>query len=308
MSGIKETLKKIQMVENASKSWQKLRFRLISAWSAVSPETVSKIRYQEVFGTALDLDDPKTFNEKLMWLKLKKYAKDPLVSQCSDKYAVREYVQQCGLGETLNDLLGVWDKASEIDWDRLPERFAIKCNHGCGYNIICKDKSTFDTKKAEQQLDAWMKEEFWKDYAEVHYRSIPKKIICEKYLEGKNDALPVDFKIYCFHGKPVFIGNFIERNIEKDEILRGYFDLDWNPSPIFAEEMQTEKFERPRTLETMLNYAEILSRPFPFVRVDLYEVDGKIYFGELTFTPSGCLATYYTDEAQKTLGDLLHVR
>ena len=139
-------------------------------------------------------------------------------------------------------------------------------------------------------------------------QTIPKKIICEEYLEGKGNALPVDFKIYCFNGKPEFIGNFIERDIVTDEILRGYFDLDWNPSPVFKGEMQPELFDRPKTLEKMLEYAEILAKPFPFVRVDFYEVDGKIYFGELTFTPTGCLATYYTDEAQLKLGELLDVK
>ncbi len=304
----KQILKKNPVIFAAHEKWQKLKFKMVSELSVISPETVSKIRYKNVFGTKLNLDDPKTFNEKLMWLKLNKYANDPLVSQCSDKYAVREYVEKCGLGETLNELLGVWDKASEIPWEKLPKRFAIKCNHGCGYNLICQDKSKFDTKKATAQLDAWMKEDFWKEYAEVHYKTIPKKIICEKYLEGKNDALPVDYKIYCFHGKPVFIGNFIERDIVTDEILRGYFDLDWNPSPVFRYEMKPELFERPKSLEKMLEYAKILSRPFPFVRVDFYEVDGKIYFGELTFTPTGCLATYYTDEAQRKLGELLNVK
>ena len=308
MSKLKQILKKNPVIFAAHEKWQKLKFKMVSELSVISPEMVSKIRYKNVFGTELNLDDPKTFNEKLMWLKLNKYANDPLVSQCSDKYAVREYVEKCGLGETLNELLGVWDRASEIPWDKLPKRFAIKCNHGCGYNLICQDKSKFDTQKATEQLDTWMKEDFWKEYAEVHYKTIPKKIICEKYLEGKNDALPVDYKIYCFHGKPVFIGNFIERDIVTDEILRGYFDLDWNPSPVFRYEMKTELFERPKSLEKMLEYAQILSRPFPFVRVDFYEVDGKIYFGELTFTPTGCLATYYTDEAQRKLGELLNVK
>lgn len=308
MSKVKQYLKKNQAIFAAYQRWQKLKFKMVSELSVISPEMVSKIRYKNVFGTELNLDDPKTFNEKLMWLKLNKYANDPLVSQCSDKYAVREYVEKCGLGETLNELLGVWDRASEIPWDKLPRRFAIKCNHGCGYNLICQDKSKFDTKKATEQLDAWMREDFWKEYAEVHYKTIPKKIICEKYLEGKKDALPVDYKIYCFHGEPVFIGNFIERDIVTDEILRGYFDLDWNPSPVFRYEMKPELFERPKSLEKMLEYAKILSRPFPFVRVDFYEVDGKIYFGELTFTPTGCLATYYTDEAQQKLGELLNVK
>lgn len=308
MSKLKETLKKNKFIFGVHQKWQQVKFKAVSALSPVAPELVSKIRYKNVFGKNPDLKTPKTFNEKLMWLKLNEYADDPLVSQCSDKYAVREYVTKCGLEHTLNELLGAWDHAEEIPWEQLPERFALKCNHGCGYNLICQDKSKLDVKNAVKQLDDWMKDDFWKEYAEVHYRTIPKKIICEKYLEGKGNALPVDYKIYCFHGEPVYIGNFIERDIVTDEILRGYFDLDWNPSPVFKGEMQSELFERPKTLETMLDYARILAKPFPFVRVDFYEVDGKIYFGELTFTPTGCLATYYTEEAQMKLGEMLHVR
>ena len=307
MSKIKDTLKRNKYIFEAHQKWQKIKFRMVSQISVISPEFVSKIRYKNIFGTDLDLNNPKTFNEKLMWLKLKKYANDPLVSQCSDKYAAREYVIKCGLEETLNGLLGVWDKAEDIEWEKLPNRFAIKCNHGCGYNIICQDKSKFDISKATEQLNQWMKDDFWKEYAEVHYKKIPKKIICEEYLEGKGNALPVDFKIYCFNGRPVYIGNFIERDIVTDKILRGYFDLDWKPSSVFRYEMQPELFERPKQLEKMLEYAEILAKPFPFVRVDFYEVDGKIYFGELTFTPTGCLATYYTDKAQIELGELLNV-
>lgn len=307
MSKIKQILKKNQFIFNTYQKLQKLEFNLVTQLSPISPTFVSKHRYKRTFGKALNLDNPKTFNEKLMWLKLNRYAKDPLVSQCSDKYAVRDYVEQCGLGDILNGLIGAWDRAEDIEWEKLPKRFAIKCNHGCGYNLICQDKSKFDIEKAAKQLDVWMKEDFWKEYAEVHYKAIPKKIICEEYLEGKGNALPVDFKIYCFNGKPEYIGNFIERDIVTDEILRGYFDLEWNPSPVFKGEMQPELFDRPKTLDKMLEYAEILAKPFPFVRVDFYEVDGKIYFGELTFTPTGCLASYYTDEAQTKLGELLNV-
>lgn len=307
MSKVKALLKRNQYINQAHQKWQKIKFQMISQMSVVSPVMVSKIRYKNIFGRKLDLHNPKTFNEKLMWIKLNQYASDSLVSQCSDKYAVREYVEKCGLGETLNGLIGVWDKVEDIEWEKLPNRFAIKCNHGCGYNLICQDKLKFDIPEAAEQLRKWMKDDFWKEYAEVHYKKIPKKIICEEYLEGKGNALPVDFKIYCFNGKPVYIGNFIERDIVTDKILRGYFDLEWNPSPVFRYEMQTELFERPKQLEKMLEYAEILAKPFPFVRVDFYEVDGKIYFGELTFTPTGCLATYYTDKAQMELGELLNV-
>lgn len=307
MSKLKNYLKKNDTIMGIHKKWQKLDNQILCRLSVVAPALVSKIRYKRTFQRKLNLKQPKYFNEKLMWLKLKKYANDPLVSQCSDKYAVREYVEQCGLSNILNELIGVWDRVEDIEWGKLPEKFAIKCNHGCGYNIICQDKSQFDTKSAARQLQKWMEEDFWKEYAEVHYKHIPKKIICEKYLEGKGDALPVDYKIYCFNGKPLYIGNFIERDIETDKILRGYFDLDWNPSPVFRYEMDATKFQRPERLEDMLSYAEILSKPFPFVRVDFYEVDGKIYFGELTFTPTGCLATYYTDEAYVKLGEALDV-
>ena len=122
---IKQILKKNKTIFALHQKLQVLKFKMVSQLSVVSPEKVSKIRYKNVFGTELNLDNPKTFNEKLMWLKLKKYADDPLVSQCSDKYAVREYVEECGLGHTLNGLLGAWDKAEEIEWEKLPNRFAI---------------------------------------------------------------------------------------------------------------------------------------------------------------------------------------
>ncbi len=309
MSKLKQHLKNNKKVVELYRKWQKFEFKMVSQISLISPATVSKIRYKNSFGRNLNLKEPKYFNEKLMWLKLNKYANDPLVIQGADKYAVRKYIEECGLSHILIDLIGVWDRGEDIPWDELPNKFAIKCNHGCGYNIICKDKSKFDTKKAEIQLNNWLKEEHWKEYAEVQYKSIPKKIICEKYIEGKADALPVDYKIYCFHGEPLYIGNFIERDMETKSIIRGYFDLEWNPSSVFRykDEMEVSKFPKPECLEEMLAYARILSKPFPFVRVDFYELDGKVYFGELTFTPTGCLGTYYSDEAYLQLGEMLHV-
>ena len=307
MSNLKKKLKQNKIIYALYEKYQKIEYHFLRELTVVAPGVVSKIRYKRNFQRKLNLKNPKYFNEKLMWLKLKKYANDPLVIQCADKYAVREYVEKCGLGHTLVDFLGVWDRPEQIPWDTLPERFAMKCNHGCGYNLICQDKSKLDTKKAEEKLNQWLKDDFWKEYAEVQYRKIPKKIICEGYIEGNEDALPVDYKIYCFNGKPLYIGNFIERDIVTDHIQRGYFDLNWEPSPVFKGEMDPTLFERPDCLEQMLEYAEILSKPFPFVRVDFYEVKGKIYFGELTFTPTGCLATYYTDEAELKLGELLNV-
>ena len=273
------------------------------------PRLVSRECYYSTFKKKLNLRNPQLFNEKLMWLKLNRYANDPIVWECVDKYAVREYVKKHGLGEIINELYGVYDNADEIEWEKFPLKVVIKCNHGCGFNLIVKDKDTLDIKGAEKKLNKWMRTDSWRDFAEVQYRKTKKKILCEKYLEGRNGALPVDYKFYCFNGEPKYIGNFIERNIEQHTIVRGYFNLDWTPSDVFIDKdkMDLSKFEKPTSLNKMIECARILSDGFPFVRVDLYEVNGKIYFGEMTFTPTGCLGNYYTDKAHKYLGDLLDI-
>lgn len=273
------------------------------------PVTLSKIQYKSIFGRKLNLDNPVYFNEKLMWLKFNRYTNNPVVTQCIDKYAVREYVKKNGLQKILNELYGVWDRVEDVNWDELPNRFVMKCNHGCGFNLICKDKSQLDIEDAKIKLSKWMKSESWTEYAETNYKGIPHKIICEKYIDGLNDTLPVDYKIYCFGGEPKYIGNFIERDIEKDSLVRGYFDIEWNPLSMFKymDDMDISKFPRPACLSDMLNYASILSKPFPFVRVDFYEIANSIVFGELTFTPTGCLANYYTEEGSLKLGQLLKI-
>ena len=307
--GIKEILKNNETLFAAYKKLAKVKGNFLASIAGIAPEYVSKVRYQDTFNRKLDLKNPVYFNEKLMWLKLKRYANDPLAIQGADKYMVREYVKDCGLEHTLNELLGVWDDARDIDWDKLPNRFAMKCNHACGYNLICTDKSKLDIKASVKMLNKWLKKGTWREYAEIHYKKIEPKIIAEAFLEGKDGGLPVDYKFYCFNGEPLFIGNFIERNLEEHSIVRGYFNPDWTPSDVFAEkdQMDLSKFEKPDNLETMMEYSRILSKAFPFVRVDFYDVDGKIIFGELTFTPTGCLGAYYAKDAYKKLGDALDI-
>lgn len=276
--------------------------------SGISPTLASCILYAWRFKRPLNLKNPKRLNEKLMWLKLNRYADNPMVTICADKYAAREYLAQRGHGDLLNKLVGVWERVEDIPWNHLPERFALKCNHGCGYNIICTDRAAFDVEQAEAKLNKWMKEDYWRINAEPNYRDIPRRIICEAYLPGKDGKLPVDYKFYCFNGKPLYIGNFIERDLDAHTIIRGYFDPQWNHIPICRNEIDVTKFPRPETLDEMLKLAEELSEPFPFVRVDFYECDGKVVFGEFTFTPTGCLGTYYTEEAQIEYGKKLKIR
>ena len=146
-----------------------------------SDEAMSRFYYKVVLKQRLDLDSPKTFNEKLQWLKLYYYPKDPLVVQCADKYAVRDFIIEKGYGNTLVPLIGCWKSADEIDWYALPDQFVLKCNHGCAYNIVCQDKSTFDKRGAKKLLNRWLKEDFGAFNIEVHYSKIkPRRIICEE--------------------------------------------------------------------------------------------------------------------------------
>ena len=155
----------------------------------LSPTLNTKARYKEKFGKKLDLNNPQTLNEKILWLKLNKYMKDPLVIQCADKYLVRDYVTSCGCEEILNDLIGVWDSADDIPWEELPNQFVLKWNFGSRMNIICTDKSKMNREQVIKQLKKWRNNKFWLSLSEMQYKYMDKKIICEKLLdEGKEDA------------------------------------------------------------------------------------------------------------------------
>lgn len=275
--------------------------------SIISPTLNSKLMYRRILGESLNLKNPRNFNEKLMWLKLNIYNNNPLITQCADKYQMRDYINKCGYGELLNELIGCWDSVDEIEWEKLPDKFAIKCNHGAGYNIICNDKKQMNVIEVKKTLENWMREDFWKLNAEVNYKNIPKKIICEKYISSSYGLFPVDYKLYCFNGEPLFIGCFIERDNDTREIKRGYFDFDWKLQDFLIDEYKCdcEKFPRPKQLDRMYNIAKDLCKPFPFVRIDFYECKDRLIFGEFTFTPTGCLATYFNKKTLQNLGDLL---
>src|SRR5690606_27942797 len=148
----------------------------------------------------LNLNNPATFNEKIMWLKLYRYNNNKLVTTCVDKFKVREYVTKKYNDNILNRLYGVWDDVEEIDWGILPQKFAIKLNHGAGFNLICDNKNELNIKSAEDKLNYWKSMDYWKNRAELNYRYVNKKIVCERFLETSDGEFPVDYKIYCFNG------------------------------------------------------------------------------------------------------------
>ncbi|MDD5447733.1 MAG: ATP-grasp fold amidoligase family protein [Actinomycetota bacterium] len=269
----------------------------------ISPVIASKYLYRSIMGRKLDLKNPQDFNEKLQWLKL--YWRDPLITKCTDKYEVRDYVKSCGCEEILNELYGVYDEVSKIDWDNLPSKFALKCTHGCKSNIICDDKQKLDKEQVFNQLSKWMKIRYDRIAAEIHVKNIKPRVICERYIETSDGFLPNDYKIYCFNGKPKLVLVCTER---ATGYKRAFLDLNWEKLDIAKDGEATAQIpKKPECFEKMLKYSERLAQPFPFVRIDFYDFNGKPILGEMTFTPVGCIARCYTEEGLKWLGDMLEL-
>lgn len=255
----------------------------------ISPKMETKISFRISFKKKLNLKNPKDLNEKILWLKLNLYNNNETVTKCIDKFKIREYLKEKNLERLLPKLYGVYDTPEEIDWKNLPKSFVIKCNHGCGYNIIVADSSNFNKEEAIKNLNKWLKEDYWKKSAEIQYKYIKKKIIIEEYLgEVKN------YKFYCFNGEPKVL--YVSSNevlngkvIEKDKYI-DYFDMNFRRIDCQLKEHpnnKKDKFEKPRCFEEMKEISKELSKDFPFVRVDLYDVNGKVIIGELTFVPTG---------------------
>ncbi len=249
------------------------------------PELLKK-RYKLQTGEEPDLDNPKTYNEKIQWMKL--HDSTPIKTQLADKYLVREWIREKIGDQYLIPLLGVWDSFDAIDFDSLPEQFVLKCNHGCGYNYVVKDKNTFDRKQAKKKFDRWMSLNY--TYAscrlELHYKPIRPLIIAEKYIEQMDGNL-YDYKIHVFSGKPKIIQVIGDRDLAHHKAMEAFFDPEWNPVEVkdHTYDNYTDTPPRPDNLDEMLRVAEKLGAEFRYVRVDLYDLSGEIKFGEMTFAP-----------------------
>lgn len=269
-------------------------------------KTYLKLLYRFKMGHQLDLENPKTFTEKLQWLKL--YNRKPEYTTMVDKYAVKQYVADRIGEEYIIPTLGVWDKFEDIDFSTLPQQFVLKTTHGGGGGgvVICWDKSTFDTTKAKKNIEKSMKGDIYRNLREWPYKNVPKRIIAEKFLASENDDLK-DYKFFCFKGKVKFFkvdfGRFVEHHANyysPEGKLLDFGELGLEPDPSYP-------IELPSNLPNMVLLAERLSEGNPFLRVDFYNVDGKIYFGELTFFPASGLLPWTTEDADKGIGDFLKI-
>ena len=247
-------------------------------------EEAVKNKAFELTGRILNLDKPETLNEKICYLKL--YDRRPIFKTIADKIAVRDYVKEKTKNENLLvKLLGVYNNFSEIDFSVLPDKFAIKANHGSGYNFICKNKAELNLQELEHKVNSWLSEDFSYVALEPHYAGIERKILIEEYLENNDTGLD-DYKIYCFNGKPSVI-LYIRGRYQKKQCA--FFDINWNCLSYKNEgfEMITEEIPKPTKLAELLKYSAQLSKEFVIARVDFYVLnDGTIKFGEITLTPA----------------------
>ena len=242
--------------------------------------------YYLKLGKKLDLDNPLTFDEKIQWMKI--YDKNSLKKELADKVKVRDYIEKEIGAQYLIPVIGVYDFFDQIDFECLPNQFVLKCNHGSGWNEIVRDKSKMDTPKIKRDFDYWMS----LDYAffsgfEMHYKDMERKILVEQYLEQLDGNL-YDYKIHCFKGIPKFIQVIGDRNIHNHTAKEAFYDAYWQRLNISlgVHPQYGREIPVPSKLDEMLEVAGKLSKPFQYVRIDLYEIGREIKFGEFTFTPN----------------------
>lgn len=263
-----------------------------------------KLLYRGNLGKKLNLKNPQTFNEKLQWLKL--YNRNPKYTRMVDKYEAKKYVADNIGEEYIIPTLGVWDAFEDIDFDSLPERFVLKCTHDSGGLVICRDKADLDVNKAREKINKCLKKKYYYQTREWPYKNINPRIIAEKYMEDSKTAELRDYKFFCFNGeaKALFIAS--ERQKVNEETKFDFFDMDYNHLPIMNGHPNADVLpEKPKNFDKMRELAEILSAEIPHVRVDFYEVDNKIYFGELTFFHWGGMVPFEPEEWDYKLGEMI---
>ena len=286
-----------------------------STLTLISPKLNTAVTYRVKFGRKLNLSNPHTINEKVLWLKFNTYWNNETIKQCADKLKVRDYLEQHGYGYLLNDLIGAYDDVDLIDFSKLPDQFALKLNVGCACNIIVRDKSKLNIEATKETMRKWLKANYWLGWSEMQYKGVKPCILVEKYLGGDDGSLPVDYKFYCMNGKATSVMVCEDRDgVHHPKFF--FMDKDWNKLPYTAEVFDYPDFviEKPQNMDEAFAIAEMLAKEFPFVRVDLYIVKNRIYFGELTFTPAAGMDTDFKFKApgaekdtDTILGELLEL-
>lgn len=273
-------------------------------------EIYLKMLYKYYLKKKCDLKNPKTYNEKIQWLKI--YDKKPIYTQMVDKYEVRKIVTEQIGEEYLIPCLGVWDRFDEIDFDKLPNQFVLKCTHDSGGLVICRDKSKLDIAAAKKKIEHCLGRNYYLNLREWPYKDVKPRIIAEQYMEDTNVGQTrmyeglTDYKFYCFDGKPRFL--YISQGLEDHSTARiSFVELDWKFAPYVRKDYKPFDVlpEKPFSFDEMIKLSEQLSKGYPFLRVDLYEIDKKVYFSEFTFSPCSGFMPFKETKHDLEIGNMI---
>ena len=275
----------------------------------IDDEEYVKRMFKLNVGYDLDLDDPKTYNEKLQWLKLNYRNPDCVVMV--DKYLSKQYVADRIGEQYVVPLYGVWDRFDEIDFDTLPEQFVLKTTHDCGGVVDCKDKNTFNKERAKMFLEEHLKQEYFYHCREWPYKNVKPRIIAEKFMKDSNNQTEeglTDYKFFCFDGEPKAMFIATDRARKDAETKFDFFDMEFNHLPFTNGHPNSDKvIKKPKQFELMIELSKKLSEGLPHVRVDFYESEGNIYFGELTFFHWGGFVKFDPKEWDEKFGEWINL-
>lgn len=279
-------------------------FSRMGLYNKMNDEKYLKKKYKLIFHKELDLENPKTFNEKLQWLKL--HDRKPEYSMMVDKYEAKKYVASIIGEEHIIPTLGVWERFEDIDFSKLPDQFVMKTTHDSGSIVICKDKSSFNIKEAKKKINKSLRRNYYLEHREWAYKDVKRRILVEKYISDEKQKALIDYKFYCFNGEPKFL--YVSEGLENHSNAKICFlDLNWSPTAFQRKDFVLfEKLpEKPEHFDEMIEIAKILSKDISFLRVDLYEVNSNVYFSELTFYPTAGYANWNAEQYDYQIGMLL---
>lgn len=283
------------------------RFRRIGLLDVMSDEGFLNLAFRCKMGKKLNLKNPQTFNEKLQWLKL--YDRNPLYTTLVDKYDVKKYIADIIGEEYIVPTLGVWDRFDDIDFDKLPEQFVLKCTHDSGGLVICRDKSKLDIAAAKEKIERSLKTNYYLIGREWPYKDVRPRIIAEPFLSEIADEGVPDYKFFCFGGEPRFL--YVSRGLEDHATAQiSFFDFDGNKLPFKRSDYRNlQAFTKPENFEKMIGIAQTLAHKIngSFVRIDLYSLGEKIYFSEITFFPCSGYMPIEPEEWDQKIGSWIEL-
>lgn len=272
----------------------------------IPDKTYVKLQYYIKTHKKLDLDNPKTFREKVQWLKL--YDRDPIYSMFVDKVACKEYLKEKIGEEYIIKTLGVYDKFSDIDFSKLPDKFVIKCTHDSGSVVVCDDKEEFmkSLNNHKKKIENCRKYDYYLSGREYHYKSVPRKIIVEEFLENEDKTNFLEYKLWCFYGDVKLINVVLKDETSPYGVVSNYYNSKWAPEElVFKFPRRKEEFKKPSQLKELMRIASLLSSKYPVMRIDFYVVNNKIKIGELTIYHSSGYSPMTPDYYDTEIGSYI---